>query len=122
MTIDLPKNNSIIEFTRTPNGSYAKVGEKYQATTDMYGIVRLQNTNTGSGTFDTAFSYRHAVWEEKGQDMTPSEYIKAQGLPSLAHVARMTGWDRRTLYKFHDTNFPRFEIIVAGCVSKGEDG
>ncbi len=50
--------------------------------------------------------------------MTAKDYVKAHGLPSVAHVARMTGWDRRTLYKFHDTNFPRFEIIVLGCVAK----
>lgn len=51
--------------------------------------------------------------------MKIKEYIKSHGLPGMTHIAKLTGKDRRTLYKWYHDNFPLFEIIVLGCVSKG---
>lgn len=52
--------------------------------------------------------------------MTASEYIKSHGLPGMVYLAKQTGKDRRTLYKWYAEQFEFFEIIVLGCVSKGE--
>ena len=54
--------------------------------------------------------------------MKASTYIKSHGLPSLAHVSRETGVSERTLYNWYESRFALFEIIVLGCVSKGEKG
>ncbi len=46
--------------------------------------------------------------------MTPSKYIKSQGLPSLAFVAREAGVNARTLHNwYHDKN-KLFKVVVAG--------
>lgn len=48
--------------------------------------------------------------------LTAPEYIKKQGLPSLVWVADKVGKDKRTIYKWYETNFPLFETLVKGCV------
>jgi len=50
--------------------------------------------------------------------MTPSQYIKAQGLPSLVYVAGKVNKDPRTINKWYDDNFALFEVVVAGCKYK----
>ena len=56
--------------------------------------------------------------------MTPSEYIKAQGLPSLAYVAREAGIIERTLFNWYHNKNKLFEVVVAGvpmpCVKDEE--
>ena len=48
--------------------------------------------------------------------MTPSKYIKSQGLPSLAFVAKEAGVNARTLHNwFHDKN-KLFKVVVAGVM------
>ena len=54
--------------------------------------------------------------------MKPSDYIKAHGLPSLAHVAREADVSERTLNNWYHKRFKRFEIIVLGCVAKEGEG
>lgn len=48
--------------------------------------------------------------------MTPSKYIKAQGLPNLQYVADKVGKHRDTLVNWHRDNFALFEAVVAGVV------
>lgn len=50
--------------------------------------------------------------------MTPSQYIRSKGLPSLVHVANKVKKDPRTLYKWYHNNFALFEIVVKGCVAE----
>ena len=50
--------------------------------------------------------------------MTPSKYIKEQGLPSLAYVAREADVSERTLFNWYHNNFKRFEAIVLGIKAK----
>lgn len=50
--------------------------------------------------------------------MTPSQYIKAQGLPSLVYVAFKVNKDPRTLYKWYEDNYPLFEAVVLGVKVK----
>jgi len=52
--------------------------------------------------------------------MNASEYIKGRGLPNLKYVADAASIDRQKLNRWYTSNFALFEIIVAGCVSKGE--
>lgn len=49
-----------------------------------------------------------------GIQMTASEYIKAQGLPSLAFVARAVRKPDMTLYRWYTNNFALFEAVVMG--------
>ncbi len=53
--------------------------------------------------------------------MNASEYIKGQGLPNLKYVADVANVDRQKLNRWYTSNFALFEIIIAGCVSKGKD-
>ena len=46
--------------------------------------------------------------------MTPSQYIKAQGLPSLAYVADKVGKHPDTINNWYHANFALFEVVVAG--------
>lgn len=46
--------------------------------------------------------------------MTPSQYIRAQGLPSLVYVANKVGKDPRTIYKWYHDNFALFEAVIDG--------
>jgi len=48
--------------------------------------------------------------------MTPSQYVKSQGLPSLAHVAREVRKPERTLFNWYHNNFALFEVVVDGLV------
>ncbi len=48
--------------------------------------------------------------------MTPSKYIKAQGLPSLSYVADKVNLTRPTLYNWYNNNFALFEVVVAGVL------
>ena len=50
--------------------------------------------------------------------MKVKDYIKSHGLPGMTYIAKQTGKDRRTLYKWYAEQFEFFEIIVLGCVSK----
>ena len=50
-----------------------------------------------------------------------SKYIKEQGLPSLVYVANAAQIDRQLLHTWYRTKPALFEIVVAGCVSKGEE-
>ena len=53
--------------------------------------------------------------------MKASTYIKdVMGLPSLAHVAKMVNKHPDTINNWYKKEFDLFEIIVLGCVSKGE--
>ena len=56
----------------------------------------------------------------EGKNMTPSKYIKSQGLPSLAYVAREAGVNARTLHNWYHDKFKLFEVVVRGCVM-GQD-
>lgn len=51
--------------------------------------------------------------------MTPSQYVKSKGLPSLAHVAREADTPIRTLFDWYHKRFTLFEVVVAGVASKG---
>lgn len=46
--------------------------------------------------------------------MTPSQYIKEQGLPSLKYVAGKIGKPPQTLQNWYNNNFALFEVVVAG--------
>lgn len=46
--------------------------------------------------------------------MTPSQYIKEQGLPSLKYVAGKIGKPPQTLQNWYNNNYPLFEVVVAG--------
>lgn len=61
-------------------------------------------------------NYAHCT----GWIVKPSDYIKDRGLPSLAHVAREVDVSERTLFNWYHNRFALFEIVVLGCVSKGE--
>lgn len=50
--------------------------------------------------------------------MKASGYIKAKGLPSLAHVARMVNKPQQTINNWYRDNFALFEIVVLGCAAK----
>ena len=53
--------------------------------------------------------------------MKASTYITSLGFTGgITRIAKLTGWDRRTLYRYYHEELDRFEIIVLGCVSKGE--
>lgn len=53
--------------------------------------------------------------------MTPSQYIKSKGLPSLVYVAGKVNKDPRTIYKWYADNFPLFEVVVAGVKARNGD-
>jgi len=46
--------------------------------------------------------------------VTPSQYVKSQGLPSLAYVARESATPIRTLFDWYHKRFKLFEVVVAG--------
>lgn len=46
--------------------------------------------------------------------MTPSQYVKSQGLPSLAYVAREAGVPQRTMFDWYKKRIRLFEIVVDG--------
>lgn len=46
--------------------------------------------------------------------MTPSQYVKAHGLPSLTYVAERVGKPQQTLDNWYRENFSLFEVVVAG--------
>lgn len=50
--------------------------------------------------------------------MTPSTYIKAQGLPSTAYVAAKVGKPVQTIDNWFKHNYALFEIVVAGVMIK----
>ncbi len=50
--------------------------------------------------------------------MTPSQYVKSKGLPSLAHVAREADTPIRTLFDWYHKRFTLFEVVVAGVKYK----
>ena len=56
-----------------------------------------------------------------GVTMTPSEYIKAQGLPSLAYVAREAGVIERTLFNWYHNKNKLFQVVVAGVPIPDDD-
>jgi len=49
--------------------------------------------------------------------MTPSQYIKAQGLPSTAYVAKAVNKPVQTIDNWYRDNFAVFEAVVAGVNS-----
>ena len=49
--------------------------------------------------------------------MTPSQYIKAQGLPSTKYVADKVGKPAQTIVNWYHANFALFEAVVAGVRS-----
>lgn len=48
--------------------------------------------------------------------MTPSQYIRSKGLPSLVYVAGKAGKDPRTLYKWFNDFYNLFRLVVLGAV------
>lgn len=46
--------------------------------------------------------------------MTPSQYIKAQGLPNLQYVADKVGKHRDTLDNWYHKEYALFEAVVIG--------
>jgi len=52
--------------------------------------------------------------------MTPSTYIKAQGLPSTAFVAEKVGKPVQTINNWFNHNFALFEVVVAGVKAQDE--
>lgn len=50
--------------------------------------------------------------------MTPSKYIKSQGLPSTAFVADKVGKPVQTIDNWYHNNFALFEVVVAGVLAK----
>lgn len=46
---------------------------------------------------------------------SPSKYIKNKGLPSLAHVCKMSGLSPGTLHQWFKNDFRKFDIVVTGC-------
>lgn len=46
--------------------------------------------------------------------MSASKYIKKQGLPSLAYVARKCNRTEWTLHNWYKLGDPMFEVVVAG--------
>lgn len=50
--------------------------------------------------------------------MTPSQYIKSQGLPSLAYVAKEAGVNARTLHNWYHSKNKLFKVVVSGIVFK----
>jgi hypothetical protein len=50
--------------------------------------------------------------------MTPSKYIKSQGLPSTAYVADKVSKPAQTINNWYHNNFALFEVVVAGVVAK----
>lgn len=59
-------------------------------------------------------------YRTRGYQMTPSQYIKAQGLPSTAYVAKKVGKPAQTICNWYHNNFALFEAVVAG-VKVGEE-
>lgn len=51
--------------------------------------------------------------------MTPSKYIKAQGLPSLAYVADKVGKHPDTIHNWYHKEYALFEVVVAGVKAQG---
>lgn len=62
MPIRTPQTNDMIIFSATPVGSYAKVDQVYKVVYANSDYIRIQNPETGSGTYDTVRSYRQAEW------------------------------------------------------------
>lgn len=50
--------------------------------------------------------------------MTPSKYIKSQGLPSTAYVADKVGKPVQTIDNWYHNNFALFEVVVRGVYMK----
>lgn len=53
---------------------------------------------------------------------SPSKYAKRKGLPSLAHVSRMSGVSVETLKGWFKRDFRKFDVVIVGCAylhSKG---
>lgn len=53
--------------------------------------------------------------------MTASQYIKSQGLPSLAYVAKAVGRHPDTIHNWYQDNYALFEIVIAGIVATEKD-
>lgn len=47
--------------------------------------------------------------------MTPSQQVKAAGLPSLAVVSSLTGKARSTLNDWHRDQPKLFKVVLEGC-------
>lgn len=63
--MNIPANNTVIVFTKTPAGSYASVNTPYLVNVNGAGrraTVFLRNVAKGSGTFDKAAMYCRAEW------------------------------------------------------------
>ena len=60
--ITLPKNGSLIRFTRLPAGSWASINETYRAEVNSVDVC-LCSLKTGAGTMDRLATYRWAKFE-----------------------------------------------------------
>jgi hypothetical protein len=48
-------------------------------------------------------------------NMTPSQQAKAEGLPGLSAVSKLTGVSLQTLSNWHKDKPLLFRVVIAGC-------
>ena len=65
--ITLPKNGSLIRFTRLPAGSYAGIGEIYRVEVNSVDVC-LRSLKTGAGTMDRLATYRWSEFETTAEN------------------------------------------------------